>query len=93
VRQPLADTVVTRSHTTPSLDVALAALTDGRGAHFDADVVDACLDLIPAVAQRTARAVSRGMGKEWGLSLYTAVIVKYSDDKTSLSTTLEDLLR
>jgi 2,3,4,5-tetrahydropyridine-2-carboxylate N-succinyltransferase len=28
-----------------------------------------------------------------GLSLYTPVIVKYRDDKTDLSTTLEDLLR
>ena len=36
-------------------------------------------------------------GDKWatrhGLSLYAAVIVKYRDDKTSLSTTLEDLLR
>ncbi len=31
--------------------------------------------------------------QEWGLSLYSPVIVKYRDDKTSLSTTLEDLLR
>jgi 2,3,4,5-tetrahydropyridine-2,6-dicarboxylate N-succinyltransferase len=29
----------------------------------------------------------------WGLSLYTPVIVKYRDDKTDLSSTLEDLLR
>ena len=46
-----------------------------------------------AVVVPGSRAVSRGMGKEWGLSLYAAVIVKYRDDKTSLSTTLEDLLR
>ncbi len=29
----------------------------------------------------------------WGLSLYAPVIVKYRDEKTDLSTTLEDLLR
>src|SRR5579871_1036054 len=29
----------------------------------------------------------------WGLSLYAPAIVKYRDDKTSLSTALEDLLR
>jgi 2,3,4,5-tetrahydropyridine-2-carboxylate N-succinyltransferase len=29
----------------------------------------------------------------WGLSLYAPAIVKYRDEKTSLSTTLEDLLR
>ena len=40
-----------------------------------------------------SRAVTKGNGQEWGLSLYAAVIVKYRDDKTSLSTTLEDLLR
>jgi 2,3,4,5-tetrahydropyridine-2-carboxylate N-succinyltransferase len=41
--------------------------------------------------------VSKGKGHEqskgWGLSLYAPVIVKYRDDKTDLSTTLEDLLR
>ena len=40
-----------------------------------------------------SRAVTKGKGQEWGLSLYAAVIVKYRDDKTSLSTTLEELLR
>lgn len=46
-----------------------------------------------AVVVPGSRAVARGKGQEWGLSLYCAVIVKYRDDKTSLSTTLEDLLR
>ncbi|KAA6456889.1 2,3,4,5-tetrahydropyridine-2,6-dicarboxylate N-succinyltransferase [Acidobacteria bacterium AB60] len=46
-----------------------------------------------AVVVAGSRAVTRGKGQEWGLSLYAAVIVKYRDDKTSLSTTLEDLLR
>lgn len=46
-----------------------------------------------AVVVPGARNVTRGKGQEWGLSLYAAVIVKYRDDKTSLSTTLEDLLR
>jgi 2,3,4,5-tetrahydropyridine-2-carboxylate N-succinyltransferase len=45
-----------------------------------------------AVVVPGSRSVSRGKGAEWGLSLY-AVIVKYRDDKTDLSTTLEDLLR
>jgi 2,3,4,5-tetrahydropyridine-2-carboxylate N-succinyltransferase len=31
--------------------------------------------------------------RSWGLSLYAPVIVKYRDDKTDLSTALEDLLR
>ena len=46
-----------------------------------------------AVVVPGSRAVTKGKGQQWGLSLYAAVIVKYRDDKTSLSTTLEDLLR
>jgi 2,3,4,5-tetrahydropyridine-2-carboxylate N-succinyltransferase len=46
-----------------------------------------------AVVVPGSRAVTKGKGHEWGLSLYAAVIVKYRDDKTDLSTTLEDLLR
>jgi 2,3,4,5-tetrahydropyridine-2-carboxylate N-succinyltransferase len=46
-----------------------------------------------AVVVPGSRSVTRGKGQEWGLSLYAAVIVKYRDDKTSLSTTLEELLR
>jgi 2,3,4,5-tetrahydropyridine-2-carboxylate N-succinyltransferase len=46
-----------------------------------------------AVVVPGSRAVTKGKGQVWGLSLYAAVIVKYRDDKTSLSTTLEDLLR
>jgi 2,3,4,5-tetrahydropyridine-2-carboxylate N-succinyltransferase len=46
-----------------------------------------------AVVVPGARAVQNGKGQEWGLSLYAPVIVKYRDDKTDLSTALEDLLR
>ena len=46
-----------------------------------------------AVVVPGARAVTKGNGQEWGLRLYAAVIVKYRDEKTDLSTTLEDLLR
>lgn len=46
-----------------------------------------------AVVVAGARAISRGQAAEWGLSLYTPVIVKYRDDKTELSLELEDLLR
>lgn len=51
--------------------------------------------IIPAnaVVVPGSRAVSKGQGREWGLSLYASVIVKYRDEKTDLSTTLEDLLR
>jgi 2,3,4,5-tetrahydropyridine-2-carboxylate N-succinyltransferase len=46
-----------------------------------------------AVVVPGSRAVSKGKGQEWGLSLYAPVIVKYRDEKTDLSTTLEELLR
>jgi 2,3,4,5-tetrahydropyridine-2-carboxylate N-succinyltransferase len=46
-----------------------------------------------AVVVAGSRAISKGRGKEWGLSLYTPVIVKYRDAKTDLRTQLEDLLR
>jgi 2,3,4,5-tetrahydropyridine-2,6-dicarboxylate N-succinyltransferase len=48
-----------------------------------------------AVVVPGARELKRGIGgaEAWGLSLYTPVIVKYRDDKTDLSSTLEDLLR
>ena len=46
-----------------------------------------------AVVVPGSRAVSRGQGSEWGLSLYAPVIVKYRDQKTDLATALEDLLR
>jgi len=40
-----------------------------------------------------SRAITTGLGKEWGISLYTPVIVKYRDDKTDTKIQLEDLLR
>ncbi len=51
--------------------------------------------IIPAnaVVVPGARAITRGKGAEWGLSVYAPVIVKYRDEKTDLSTTLEELLR
>ncbi|HUZ45428.1 MAG TPA: 2,3,4,5-tetrahydropyridine-2,6-dicarboxylate N-succinyltransferase [Terriglobia bacterium] len=46
-----------------------------------------------AVVVPGARDVTRGRGKEWGLSLYTPVIIKYRDEKTDQAVRLEDLLR
>lgn len=79
-----AGTILTRG--TPVFDVV-------RG-----EVLRASADLpliIPenAVIVPGARAVNKGKGRDWGLSLYAAVIVKYRDEKTDLSATLEDLLR
>jgi 2,3,4,5-tetrahydropyridine-2-carboxylate N-succinyltransferase len=46
-----------------------------------------------AVVVAGSRPISSGIGKEWGLSLYTPVIVKYRDSKTDAKIQLEDLLR
>jgi 2,3,4,5-tetrahydropyridine-2,6-dicarboxylate N-succinyltransferase len=46
-----------------------------------------------AVVVPGSRAIQRGPGKELGLSVYTPIIVKYRDEKTELSTALEDILR
>ena len=46
-----------------------------------------------AVVVPGSRAISKGKGQEWGLSVYAPVIVKYRDEKTDLSATLEELLR
>jgi 2,3,4,5-tetrahydropyridine-2-carboxylate N-succinyltransferase len=46
-----------------------------------------------AVVVPGSRAITKGKGAEWGLSLATPVIVKYRDEKTELSLALEDLLR
>jgi len=46
-----------------------------------------------AVVVAGARAISQGRGKDWQLSLYTPVIVKYRDAKTDSKVQLEDFLR
>ena len=46
-----------------------------------------------AVVVPGSRAVTQGMGPNWGLSLYTPVIVKYRDARTDTKIQLEDLLR
>jgi 2,3,4,5-tetrahydropyridine-2-carboxylate N-succinyltransferase len=46
-----------------------------------------------AVVIAGARAITSGPGKDWGISVYTAVIIKYRDAKTDTKIQLEDLLR
>jgi len=77
-----AGTILTRG--TPVYDVARGEVLRGGPAL-----------VIPegAVVVPGARAVSKGKAAEWGLSLYTPVIVKYRDEKTELSAALEELLR
>lgn len=46
-----------------------------------------------AVVVAGSRNISKGIGKDWGISLYTPIIVKYRDAKTETKLQLEDLLR
>lgn len=51
--------------------------------------------VVPAGAVLVAgsRAVTIGPGRDWGISIYTPVIVKYRDERTGAKIQLEDLLR
>jgi 2,3,4,5-tetrahydropyridine-2,6-dicarboxylate N-succinyltransferase len=46
-----------------------------------------------AVVVAGSRAITSGKGREWSISLYTPVIIKYRDQKTDTKIQLEDLLR
>lgn len=46
-----------------------------------------------AVVVQGSRAITKGFGHENGLSIYCPIIVKYRDEKTDVSTKLEDYLR
>jgi 2,3,4,5-tetrahydropyridine-2-carboxylate N-succinyltransferase len=55
---------------------------------------DAPLEIPPgAVVVPGTRAVETERGREWGLSVYAPVIVKYRDEKTDKSARLEEYLR
>jgi 2,3,4,5-tetrahydropyridine-2-carboxylate N-succinyltransferase len=79
-----AGTVLTRS--TPLYDLVKGEIYRSSG--------DQPL-LVPqgAVVVPGSRAINRGKGQEWGLSLYSPVIVKYRDEKTDRGIELEDILR
>jgi 2,3,4,5-tetrahydropyridine-2,6-dicarboxylate N-succinyltransferase len=79
-----AGTVLTRS--TPVYDLVREVVHRADG---DGPLV------VPegAVVVPGARAVGRGKGPEWGLSLYAPVVVKYRDEGTDERTQLEDWLR
>ena len=46
-----------------------------------------------AVVIAGSRAITHGPGKDWGISVYTPIIVKYRDARTDTKIQLEDLLR
>jgi 2,3,4,5-tetrahydropyridine-2,6-dicarboxylate N-succinyltransferase len=77
-------TILTRS--TPIYDIVRGEVyraTEDKGLEVPENAV-----VVPG-----SRAIQHGQGKEWNLSLYTPVIVKYRDEKTDQRIELEDLLR
>lgn len=85
-RRVVLGTGVILNRSTPVYDLV-------RGEVYSA--TDATPLIIPeeAVVVAGSRAVSKGAGKDWGISLYTPVIVKYRDAKTDAKVQLEDYLR
>jgi 2,3,4,5-tetrahydropyridine-2-carboxylate N-succinyltransferase len=79
-----AGTILTRS--TPLYDLVRGEIYRGS-AEKPLEVPEG------AVVVPGSRAVTKGKGTEWGLSLYAPVIVKYRDEKTDHGTELEDWLR
>jgi 2,3,4,5-tetrahydropyridine-2-carboxylate N-succinyltransferase len=77
-------TILTRS--TPVYDIV-------RGEVYAATDDEPLVIPENAVVVPGSRAIARGHGKDWGISLYTPVIVKYRDSKTDSRVQLEDLLR
>jgi len=64
-----------------------------RNAVYQATDTDPLVIPEEAVVVSGSRAITRGPGKDWGISVYTPVIVKYRDAKTDTKIQLEDLLR
>ena len=79
-----AGTVLTRS--TPLFDLVRGEIH--RSSHDQPLVVPEGAVVVPG-----SRTITKGKGQEWGLSLYSPVIVKYRDEKTDRGVELEDLLR
>jgi 2,3,4,5-tetrahydropyridine-2-carboxylate N-succinyltransferase len=79
-----AGTVLTRS--TPLYDLVKGEIY--RSTNDQPLVVPEGAVVVPG-----SRAIAKGKGEEWGLSVYSPVIVKYRDQKTDRGVELEDLLR
>src|SRR5690242_492821 len=79
-----AGTILTRS--TPLYDLV-------KGEVYRATADQPLIVPENAVVVPGSRAIDKGKAKEWRLSLYTPVIVKYRDQRTDRAIELEDLLR
>jgi 2,3,4,5-tetrahydropyridine-2-carboxylate N-succinyltransferase len=85
-RRAVLGSGVILNRSTPVYDVV-------RGQIYRATDEDPLVIPEDAVVVAGSRAITSGPGLDWGLSLYTPVIVKYRDSKTDTKIQLEHLLR
>jgi len=85
-RRAVLGSGVILNRSTPVYDVA-------RGQIYRATDEEPLVIPEGAVVVAGSRAITSGPGLDWGLSLYTPVIVKYRDSKTDTKIQLEHLLR
>jgi 2,3,4,5-tetrahydropyridine-2-carboxylate N-succinyltransferase len=85
-RRAVLGSGVILNRSTPVYDVV-------RGQIYRATDDDPLVIPEDAVVVAGSRAITSGPGLDWGLSLYTPVIVKYRDSKTDTKIQLEHLLR
>jgi 2,3,4,5-tetrahydropyridine-2-carboxylate N-succinyltransferase len=85
-RRAVLGTGAILNRSTPLYDIV-------RGKVYAATETEPLIVPEEAVVVAGSRSVSRGVGLEWGISLYTPVIVKYRDSKTDAKIQLEGLLR
>ncbi len=84
-----AGTILTRG--TPVYDIVRGQVLKATGEQ--PLIIPEGAVVVPGSRNLKPGAAGGDFASHWGLSLYTPVIVKYRDDKTELSATLEDLLR
>ena len=85
-RRAVLGSGVILNRSTPVYDVV-------RGQIYRATDEDPLVIPEDAVVVAGGRAITSGPGLDWGLSLYTPVIIKYRDSKTDTKIQLEHLLR
>jgi 2,3,4,5-tetrahydropyridine-2-carboxylate N-succinyltransferase len=85
-RRAVLGSGVILNRSTPVYDVV-------RGQIYRATDEDPLVIPEDAVVVAGSRAITSGPGLDWGLSLYTPVVVKYRDSKTDTKIQLEHLLR
>jgi 2,3,4,5-tetrahydropyridine-2-carboxylate N-succinyltransferase len=85
-RRAVLGSGVILNRSTPVYDVV-------RGQIYRATDEDPLVIPEDAVVVAGSRAITSGPGLDWGLSLYTPVIIKYRDSKTDTKIQLEHLLR